>query len=276
MEHQYFRYYQIPSALRSFGRLSILSVTMMMVGRLLEWIVGLPYPPCRTDQGGCHWWCGFVWMSTVVIMGNTVGAFLASFMGGPLRLEVANERTIKSRNRDNREQVQPHRFLLTRLSNIIHWMLDPDQVIREIVNSATADLKPFHPDPMLFPATWGWLLFLQMIACAREMSRNSGVMHSVMQQVIIQQALRDEWYRALILERRVALGAVLICIYFVATIGVFWTVGTADGLSALLTLPTVCAVMVSTWMNIYFYYERRVTRKRLTAFAGDPGSGSLR
>jgi tryptophan-rich sensory protein len=264
MEHQYFRYYQVPAALRSFGRLSILSVFMMTFGRLLEWVVGLRYPPCRiVPGGGCHWWCSLLWITTIVITGRTCGTFLATFMGGPLRLEMCNE-AANNRN-SNRRRVQPHRFFLTHISNIIHWMLDPDQVIREIVNSASADLKPFHPDGGLFPATWGWLLVLQTIACTREMSRNYRIMHSIMFQVLIQQALYDEWYRVLILERRVALGVVLISLYFVATIGVFWTVGTVDGLSALLTLPTVCAVMVSTWMNIFFYFERRDTRKRLAA-----------
>jgi tryptophan-rich sensory protein len=120
-------------------------------------------------------------------------------------------------------------------------MRDPDQWIRQFTSSRRDELKPFHPDPLIFPVTYEPLRILQMVTIAKEMALNESMMHSIMRQVLIQQAMGDEWFRVLLLERRVTLGVAVMVGYIWSTFSLFWTVARASRLSALLLLPSVFA-----------------------------------
>jgi tryptophan-rich sensory protein len=136
------------------------------------------------------------------------------------------------------------RQVLTHPWHILLWLRDPDQWISEFATSrrdSATQLKPFHPDPLIFPVTYEPLRILQMVTIAKEMALNQSMMHSIMRQVLIQQAMGDEWFRVLLLERRVTLGVAVMVGYIWSTFSLFWTVARASRLSALLLLPSVFA-----------------------------------
>jgi tryptophan-rich sensory protein len=157
------------------------------------------------------------------------------------------------------------RRALLRPWNILEWMRDPDQVVKEILKttSSSLDLKPFHPEPLLFPVTWMPFRLLQFVAVLREM--RTPVMGNIMRRLLIQQVLFDEWYRSLMKEKRVALGVGLSCLYGLSTISLYWSVGSVNGLSALLMLPVVLASLVSICLNSYIYIDRRNTKRLIKA-----------
>jgi hypothetical protein len=235
MEHNYWRFYQIPAVLRSAGRLSAQLTLLMTLGRIMESWVGLSHAPCLGGSGGCHWWCGILWIVAVVGTGHA-GAAAIGIWGGPLRIQLPSDST---------PQKGPStRRVLTRPWHILQWLRDPDQWISEIASSrrgSAVQLKPFHPDPLIFPVTYEPLRIVLMVTIAKEMALNKSMMHSIMRQVLIQQAIGDEWFRVLLLERRVTLGIVVMVGYVWSTFSLFWTAARASYLSALLLLPSVLA-----------------------------------
>jgi len=256
MEHQYWRYYQVPAALRSAGRLASQTLLLFTLGRIMEWMIGLDSPPCHlTGFGGCHWYCAILWIISVIVTGHAGGAAIAVW-GGPLRIQIASMNNVERPSA---------RRVFTRPWRIMQFMRDPDTWLRDVAmqrKNGEATLKPFHPDPLLFPTTWEPLRILQMIAVAKEMAGSDRIMYLLMRQVLAQQAIGDEWYRALMCEKRVALGIALISCYLIATLRLFWTAATSSSLSALLVLPSLLAVMISAWMNIFIYFDRREAKRQ--------------
>lgn len=235
MEHNYWRYYQVPAVLRSAGRLAAQLTLLMTLGKVMENWVGLSHSPCVVGSGGCYWWCGILWIVAVVGTGHA-GAAAIAMWGGPLRIQLPSD--VRAQRRPSKRQVITHPW------HILLWLRDPDQWISEFASSrrdSAAQLKPFHPDRLIFPVTYEPLRILQMVTIAKEMCLNESMMHSIMRQVLIQQAMGDEWFRVLLLERRVTLGIVVMVGYIWSTLSLFWTVARASRLSALLLLPSVFA-----------------------------------
>lgn len=141
MERDVWHYYQLPAALRSLGRLSAQMILLKMLGRIMEWMVGLGVDGCLTESGGCHFWCGVLWIVAVVGTGHA-GAAAIAVWGGPLRI----------RNLQSSQVERPSaKQIFTRPWQLLRWMRDPDQRLREIAiqrRGAPAPLKPFHPDPL--------------------------------------------------------------------------------------------------------------------------------
>jgi hypothetical protein len=235
MEHNYWRYYQVPAVLRSAGRLAAQLILLTTLGKVMESWVGLSHSPCLDGSGGCYWWCGILWIVAVVGTGHA-GAAAIAIWGGPLAIQLPSESM--ARRRPSKRQVIRHPW------HILQWLRDPDQWISEFASSrrdSAAQLKPFHPDPLIFPVTYEPLRILLMVTIAKEMALNENMMHSIMRQVLIQQAMGDEWFRVLLLERRVTLGIVVMVGYIWSTFSLFWTAARASYLSALLLLPSVLA-----------------------------------
>ena len=147
-------------------------------------------------------------------------------------------------------------------------MKDPDQWITDLATShrdAAKSWKPFTPEPLLFPSTWPPLSILRNLAVAKAMASSSNIavrdsMHVIMRQFLIQQAILDEWHRVLMDERRVGLGIVAIGIGFTAACFLFVTVAYADGISAVLMIPSLLATFSSAWMNLFVFWDRRRDR----------------
>jgi hypothetical protein len=235
MEHNYWRFYQVPAVLRSTGRLVAQLTLLMTLGKVMENWVGLSHSPCVVGSGGCYWWCGILWIVAVVGTGHAGAAAIARW-GGPLRIQMPSD--VLAQRRPSKRQV------LTKPWHILLWLRDPDQWISEFATSrrdSATQLKPFVPDPLIFPVTYEPLRILQMVTIAKEMALNESMMHSIMRQVLIQQAMGDEWFRVLLLERRVTLGVAVMVGYIWSTFSLFWTVARASRLSALLLLPSVFA-----------------------------------
>lgn len=85
----------------------------------------------------------------------------------------------------------------------------------------------FNPDPLLFPATWLPLCWLQMLAVAKAFSTDPlkyrwcspeddrVAVPKLMKQYLVQLALGDEWRRVFLGERRVGLGILVVLSYLV-------------------------------------------------------------
>lgn len=82
VERKYWKEYQGPAALRSLGRCFAHTVSLLVLGKFMEGMVGLGYPPCAIKsktkgQLSCHWWCGLLWIVAVVGAGNFIAALVS-------------------------------------------------------------------------------------------------------------------------------------------------------------------------------------------------------
>jgi tryptophan-rich sensory protein len=289
LEQDYWHYYQLPAVLRSTARLSVQLGLSFLLGCMVEAMVGLRRHPCSLVKGitttgaaaagaaassqtavgtgyGSFLGCSFLWILATLAGSHALGRILAAWHDA-FRLSVVPNPVSKTAKQRRRALLRPW--------NILEWMRDPDQVVKEILRttSSSLDLKPFHPEPLLFPVTWMPFRLLQIVAVLREM--RTPVRGNIMRRLLIQQVVFDEWYRALIKEKRVALGVGLICLYGVSTISLYWSVGSVNGLSALLMLPAVLASLVSIWSNGYIYIDRRNTKRLIKAQVDEMSSDNI-
>lgn len=288
MEQQYHRQYQVPAAMRSVGRLATHWLILSGLGVVMDWMVGLSHPPCRSDGivgigigaissavgtgGGCHWWCGLLWLISVTGPGHLLGVAVAIWVRG-LRIQIpdcddANNNSHRHSGASS-TSIYNHRpsgrRIITRPLALLRWMMDPGRWFREIIahdRSPDSALKPFDPDWLMFPATWRTLRVLQMLAVAKEMHGSDFITRALMRHVLLQQAFGDEWYRVLMIEKRVGWSIVLMAGYIVSTMGLFWNMVrkpaySVSSLSILFTAPSILAVAISGWMNVLVYFDRR-------------------
>lgn len=196
MYTQYRTLYRVPECSRSIGRLVLHLISLFVLGRVMEELIGLSHAPCTTEKYvGCKFWCGCLWMVAVVGAGHAAGVALAVW-GGYLRIQV-----------EDFPQRPSGRRIITRPWVLFRWVLDPDQWFREIIARDRHSLKPFNPDVMMFPSTWPVLRIMFLLAIAVEMSSSN--MHKLMRNILVHQALSDEWYRVVMCEKRVAWGIVV-------------------------------------------------------------------
>lgn len=266
LEKEYWHYYQVTAVIRSGGRVLTQLVLSAVLGPFVQALVGLRRYPCSmgglniagttSDEEGTFWGCSALWMLATVGGSFSIGKILSEWHEF-LRLTVESDAS-------GSNSAKKRRKALLRPLNILEWMRDPDEVVKKVLRTSGTNmvLKPFHPEPLFFPVTWVPLRALQYIAVLREM--RSPVMNKVMRRLLVQQALFDEWYRVLMKEKRVALGLGLLCLYSVSTFFLYWTVGSENGLSALLMLPTVLSSILSIWMNCYIYLDRRDIKRQIS------------
>jgi hypothetical protein len=123
-------------------------------------------------------------------------------------------------------------------------------------------LKPFDPDYQLFPTTWRIVRIIQIIAIAKEMYGTNQIMHTFMKYILYQQIFGDEWYRIVICEKRYIWGMIIMIGYIASTLMLLYHIlykpsYIVSSISILMFIPSVIAVIVSFYMNIIIYYERR-------------------
>lgn len=137
--------------------------------------------------------------------------------------------------------------------------------------------RVFNPDPILFPATWLPLRWLQIFAvtkafstdplqyrwCSPEESRV--VIPRLMKQYLVQLALGDEWHRVFLGEKRVGLGILVVISYFVALVWMVFTTFTLDGGAAAMLIPSVLAAIISGAINMAIFWNRLGTREQKRA-----------
>jgi hypothetical protein len=310
MQLQYYHYYQGPAILRSVGRLVSQIGLFFVLGRVMEWMVGLSHAPCVIVHdhrgvmgGGCHWWCGVLWLIAVVGTGHA-GAAAIAVWGGPLRIQIVQSSSFApwkgsydpatGGTTSTGPRRPSARHIFTRPFRMLKWLRDPDQWIRAIAynsiqqqrrrmrlyysNYISAEpLRPFRPDPLLFPATWEPLRLLLLFGLAREMTSSTATMHTLMRQILVQQSFADEWYRVLLCEKRIAIGIFVMGGFLVSSLNLFWTVlartsdpGSDAGLSIALLLPYLFSVIVSGYMNVFFYNDIRRIKKQEAATRAQP------
>ena len=265
LEKEYWHYYQVAALIRSGGRIVAQLILSAFLGRLVQALIGLRRYPCSLggisasgstlSDYGTFWGCSALWMIATLGGSFSIGKILSEWHES-LRLTVEPDHGVATTARKRRRT-------LLRPLNILEWMRDPDQVVKEVLRTTSTNLvlKPFHPEPMFFPVTWLPLRALQFVAVLREM--RTPVMNQVMRRLLVQQALFDEWYRVLMKEKRVALGLGVLCLYSLSTFVLYWSVGSLNGLSALLMLPAVLSSILSIWMNAYIYLDRRDIKRRI-------------
>uniref|UniRef100_A0A7S3LAS6 ABC transmembrane type-1 domain-containing protein n=1 Tax=Amphora coffeiformis TaxID=265554 RepID=A0A7S3LAS6_9STRA len=267
LEKEYWHYYQMTAMVRSAGRVLTQLILSAFLGRLVQALVGLGRYPCSmgglniadnvSGRNGTFWGCSALWMLATLGGSFSMGKIISEWHEF-LRLTVEADTNASTNSAKNQRRA------LLRPFNILEWMRDPDEVVKKVLRTTGTSmvLKPFHPEPLFFPVTWIPLRALQYIAVLREM--RTPAMRQVMRRLLVQQAFFDEWYRVLMKEKRVALGLGVLCLYSISTFFLYWTVGSVNGLSALLMLPVVLSSILSIWMNCYIYLDRRDIKRRIS------------
>jgi hypothetical protein len=237
-----------------------------------------------------------LWLIAVSGPGHALGVAIAIWVPA-LRLHWADELSSSSLSPTQPQQstrLPSLKHILSRPGRMIRYIIDPDQWFREILaarqrrkhrqyyyypyDDTTVTyfdpvrqyaLQPFDPDYRMFPATWSLLRILQMIAIAKEMYGTNTIMHTLMHLVLIQQAFNDEWYRTLMCEKRIVWGMIVMIGYTFSTISLFWNMmhkpaHIVSSLSILMMTPSVLAVLISFWMNVLVYLERRQATSRVS------------
>ena len=88
----------------------------------------------------------------------------------------------------------------------------------------------------------------------------------LMKQYLIQLALCDEWCRVFIKERRLGLGLFVACAYSIAMGTLMVTCVGMSNTAALLLLPSLLALIVSTWLNLVIYCNRYIRKRTKPIF----------
>jgi tryptophan-rich sensory protein len=238
------------------------------------WNVGLP---CHQRGRGMAWLCGLIWIGAAVGTGHACTVAL-SVWGGPLRLQATAVQAEK-----------PKQLILRAIHHPIKW-------VRELEEwKHLPDLQPrvsrkdgarrrrgggrrvLDLDPLLFPATWLPLRWVQIFAVAKAFSTDPQnyrwcspendriVIPKLMKQYLIQLALGDEWQRVFLGEKRVGLGIIVVLSYFVALVWMVFTAFTLDGGSAAMLIPSVLAAIISGVINFMVFWNRLGTRSQKKA-----------
>jgi hypothetical protein len=131
-------------------------------------------------------------------------------------------------------------------------------------------------DPLFFPSTWKPLAIVTYLAFSTAIFRSfcteasplglidklseaacrKNNQHVIMRSFIIQQTLYHEWYRVLIQEQRVALGADVSVIGLLAFMWSIYSVSTVDRIATMVMVPILMTRIVSSWTNILLKYNR--------------------
>mmetsp|Transcript_12966 Transcript_12966/g.23488 ORF Transcript_12966/g.23488 Transcript_12966/m.23488 type:complete len:608 (-) Transcript_12966:294-2117(-) len=245
VERLYLRFVEKPAALRSLARTSSQLCITFLLSKVMGWLVGIHHAPCHSDGRGLAFFCGILWIGTV--LGTSYACTTAvSLWGGPLRLQAVSQ----PKHRKGRRW------------SVLNMLENP----AGFFSNGGRKPQPFNPDPSIFPATWMILRLLQVLTvaivlqtepsqytwCPAEMKQ----IPKLMRQFLFQLALGDEWYRVLFNEKRLFLGIIFALAYFCAMSWLVVTSATMNGLASLLMIPSLLAVIISAWMNIVIFVNR--------------------
>ncbi|KAL7536383.1 hypothetical protein ACHAXR_007130 [Thalassiosira sp. AJA248-18] len=305
LERAYLRYYEFPAVTRATARLvsqigillglnwavrwwmiwvagsevvgpTILGVTGIDIGMIGTagsaigpgWKVGLP---CHQRGKGMAWLCGFFWIGAVVGIGHAC-AMALSVWGGPLRVQAA------AQHAEN-----PKTVLRRIIHHPIKWIKGMEewkylscfqQRNRTGKDRSGRGEGVFNPDPILFPATWLPLRWLQIFAVAKAVSTDplqyrwcspddsNIVIPRLMKQYLVQLALGDEWQRVFLGEKRVGLGVMVVFSYFIALLFMVFTAFTLDGGAAAMLIPSILAAIISGFINMAIFWNRLGTKEQ--------------
>lgn len=237
------------------------------------WNVGLP---CFQRGRGMAWLCGLIWIGAVVGTGHACTVAI-SVWGGPLRLQAAAH-----------QAERPKQLLLRAVHHPIKWVRDLEEwkhlpspnISRKDVGRRRRGggrSRALDLDPLLFPATWLPLRWIQIFAVAKAFSTDPQnyrwcspendriVIPKLMKQYLIQLALGDEWQRVFLGEKRVGLGIIVVLSYFIALVWMVFTAFTLDGGSAAMLIPSVLAAIISGGINVMLFWSRLGTRSQKKA-----------
>ena len=256
LERAYLRYYEFPAATRSMFRVSAQVGIFMSLSWIVRWWMWMVLKtggedvtlstfidatsstiklswdfedgclPCHRVGRGVPWLCGVIWIASVVGTGHACAVALSKW-GGPLRLQAASA---------NQQTQKPTHVLSWIIHHPIKWLRGLDEwkhfsslghLGGNNKREGRRRWQEFNPDPLLFPATWMPLRWLQIYAIAKAFATNPDhfrwcspekqihVVHRLMNLYLIQLALGDEWSRVFLGEYRVGLGIVVITCYFI-------------------------------------------------------------
>jgi tryptophan-rich sensory protein len=152
--------------------------------------------------------------------------------------------------------------------HLLQWMRDPEESIRKVLKFGNNRVgpTPFQADSLLFPSTWPPLQLLTVVAMIHVIQRTlPSPPRALLRNFCIQSVLYEEWFRILFKERRVALGAVVSVLSFLATARLVHSTFTVDGVAGVLFTPAILASLVAGWMNVVLCNERIVARKKRAA-----------
>jgi hypothetical protein len=229
LSSSYWRYYQGSGALRSLARWSIHLFTLLTLGRIMEWMVGIDHPPClyvltashNLDQLHCNTpqrcsrWCLSLWLLSVIGPGHAVSVALGLW-GGVLGIQPQKNGHCIHR--------PP---LLALLGSPIRLLYDPEGWFQEFGQrrrESQGVSLPLQADALVFPTMWEPLWLLQGALVVQAMSSCRQRMTALMRQVLIQQACAEEWYKVLVQEKRLGLAAFLMFGHLCSTFWINWTI----------------------------------------------------
>jgi len=220
--------------------------------------------PCQSTGKGMAWLCSMTWIVATIGTGHACAVPL-SVWGGPLRLQAAQQGE------------KPNHVLSRIVHHPIDWIreLEEWKYVSSIANvfyhrggkqKRIRRDNIFNPDPLLFPATWMPLRWLQIFAIAKAFSTDpsgyrwclpeeTSSVNRLMKQYLVQKALYDEWNRVFLGEKRVGLGILVVTSYFVALLLMFCTTFTLDGGATAMLVPSVLAALLSGLMNIAIFVD---------------------
>ena len=241
------------------------------------WNVGLP---CFQRGRGMAWLCGLIWIGAVVGAGHACTVAL-SVWGGPLRLQAAQIQAEKPKQILLRVVHHPIRWV----RNLEEWKHLPSwqssggrrEGVRRRRGGGGGGSRVVDLDPLLFPATWLPLRWIQIFAVAKAFSTDPQnyrwcspendriVIPKLMKQYLVQLALGDEWQRVFLGEKRAGLGIVVVLSYFIALLWMVVTAFTLDGGAAAMLIPSVFAAIISGGINFMVFWKRLGTRNRKKA-----------
>ena len=234
-ERNYWKYYQGSAFLRSYTRITIHTILLLSLGELFQRLtVMIDENSCLADNGGAFAWCTLLWLGGAMGLGRVIFDNCTSF--GFLRVQERKPQKVR------------------------FWqgLRDPEQWLNQFdSNEVDGAPIPFEPKRVLFPATWRPLRAILILAMALEMNRSRNFMHIIMKQVLVQQAFADEWDRAFLQEKRITVGMTVSWFYLLSTLRLFWTSANIGNISPLLVIPSLLAVLVTSWMNVFIFFERK-------------------
>ena len=228
MERLYVKYYEAPAILRAIARTCSQIVVLHFLARIMSHLVGISHMPCHSEGRGLAFFCGSLWLFSVLGIGHAFASYIANW-GGPIRIQADIEPSKKRRN---------YRKWFLQPWHILQWLQNPqlDQW-NKLFTTNNNNNNGYYGDnnnmsfkiPILFPATWWPLRIIEILAMAKVLStepcnysplykKNTEywiVISRLMKQFLIQIALADEWYRVLIGERRAFLGLVVVIFHII-------------------------------------------------------------
>ena len=70
LEKLYIHYYETPATFRALSRSGSQFVVYLTLARIMGWLVGITHPPCRSEGRGLAFFCGLLWLGSVVGTGH--------------------------------------------------------------------------------------------------------------------------------------------------------------------------------------------------------------